>query len=101
MPRWQRPHTGPFAGFVVVCVLDEVSESIHGAGECGEKMFTPWQPAVFRQVWFARPPVKSDPWQSWQVENPVVCALFGKDLAEAPCESGDAQPAGCPEGPLA
>jgi hypothetical protein len=59
---------------------------------------TPWQ--VKQDAW-ASPPLKLFPWQAWQVENPFVVAASGADFAAAPCESGDAHPAGWPDGPFA
>ncbi len=33
LPRWQKPHTGPFVGSVLVCVLVVVGDVNHGEGE--------------------------------------------------------------------
>ncbi len=92
MPRWQRPHTGPFAGFVLVCVLVVVADVIHGEGECGAATAAPWQPVELRHEKPTIPPVKSAAWQTWQVENPAGTVAFGKDFAAAPCTSGALQP---------
>jgi hypothetical protein len=90
--KWHRAHTAAFAALVVVCVLAPPS---HGAGEWGAATVAPWQPAVLRQVVPEVPPPNLDPWQTWQGAKPFIAAAFGADLAEAPCEAGDAHPAMC------
>ena len=83
-PVWQFAQTAAFPVLVVVWVLVDVGEVIHGVGGWGA--FTPWQ---VKQDVFTVPPAKSDPWQDWHVLNPLAC-----DFADAPCWSGLAQPAG-------
>src|SRR6185369_5496013 len=46
-----------------------------------------------KQLTLAAPPLKSVPWQSWQLAKPLSDA--GSDLAMTPCCAGSIHPAGC------
>ena len=76
-------------GSVVECVRVLLRQ---GLGECGA--LTPWQ---VKHDTLTVPPLKSLPWQSWHRTKPLEPVAGA--LAEVPWESGEFQPAGCPEGP--
>jgi hypothetical protein len=75
---------------VVECFLVDVD--CHGEAWGAE---TPWQ---VKQV-VAAPPLKSAPWQAWQVLKPVMFATFGANFAEAPWTSALAHPTAWPTWP--
>jgi hypothetical protein len=75
---WQRKHTAALPVSVVLCLSWLVGSQADG---CGEKTPAPWQPAVFKQVCNEVPPVKSLPWQVWQVLNPDMVVAFGAAFA--------------------